>query len=66
MYCFYQIQAKGTPVVEARTVGDDMRHWKGKIFGPVCNKFKNKQTAKKFIEIAYESSIYEFIQIIGY
>jgi hypothetical protein len=47
-------------------VGDDMRHWKGKIFGPVCNKFKNKQTAKKFIEIAYESSIYEFIQIIGY
>mmetsp|Transcript_16803 Transcript_16803/g.25883 ORF Transcript_16803/g.25883 Transcript_16803/m.25883 type:complete len:114 (-) Transcript_16803:285-626(-) len=26
--------AKGEQVVEAKTVGDDLRHWKGKIFGP--------------------------------
>jgi len=24
-------------VVEAKVVGDDLRHWKGKIFGPVSN-----------------------------
>ena len=24
-------------VVEAKVIGDDLRHWKGKIFGPVSN-----------------------------
>ena len=24
-------------VVEAKVVGDDLRHWKGKVFGPVSN-----------------------------
>lgn len=24
-------------VVQAETVGNDMRHWKGKIFGPVSS-----------------------------
>ena len=28
-------QAKGEQVGEAKVVGDDLRHWKGKIFGPV-------------------------------
>ena len=27
-------QAKGEQVVEAKVVNDDIRHWKGKIFGP--------------------------------
>ena len=34
---FEFIQAKGEQVVEAKVVGDDLRHWKGKIFGPVSN-----------------------------
>ena len=29
------IQAKEQKVVEAKVLGDDIRHWKGKIFGPV-------------------------------
>ena len=24
-------------VVEAKVVGDDLRHWKGKVFGPVSH-----------------------------
>lgn len=31
------IQAKEQKVVEAKVLGDDIRHWKGKIFGPVSN-----------------------------
>ena len=31
-------QAKGEQVVEAKVVGDDLRHWKGKIFGPVSTR----------------------------
>jgi ubiquitin-protein ligase len=27
-------KAKGEQVVEAKVMGDDLRHWKGKIFGP--------------------------------
>ena len=27
-------KANGEKVVEAKVVGDDLRHWKGKIFGP--------------------------------
>lgn len=26
--------ANGEQVVEAKVIGDDLRHWKGKIFGP--------------------------------
>jgi len=30
-----QMKNSKGPTVEARIVGDDLRHWKGKIFGPV-------------------------------
>ena len=35
----------GQQVVEAKTVGDDIRHWKGKIFGPVSktNEIKGEK-----------------------
>lgn len=34
--CSYNfVQAKGEQVVEAKVIGDDLRHWRGKIFGPV-------------------------------
>ena len=34
-HSYSYVQAKGEQVVEAKVVGDDLRHWKGKIFGPV-------------------------------
>ena len=46
------IQAKGEQVVEARVMGDDLRHWKGKIFGPVSKNFKmNRESNKRNIII---------------
>ena len=27
-------KANGEKVVEAKVIGDDLRHWKGKVFGP--------------------------------
>ena len=45
---FVIIQAKGEQVVEAKVVGDDLRHWKGKIFGPV-SKFFGYQSCIAFI-----------------
>ena len=35
---FLFMQAKEQKVVEAKVFGDDIRHWKGKIFGPVSIK----------------------------
>ena len=35
-------KANGELVVEAKVMGDDLRHWKGKIFGPVSSNLNNK------------------------
>jgi ubiquitin-protein ligase len=29
-------------VVEAKVVGDDLRHWKGKVFGPVSRQLSQQ------------------------
>lgn len=31
----------------AKVVGDDLRHWKGKIFGPVSNNDAQKANQKR-------------------
>mmetsp|Transcript_38803 Transcript_38803/g.28109 ORF Transcript_38803/g.28109 Transcript_38803/m.28109 type:complete len:112 (-) Transcript_38803:381-716(-) len=34
-----QMKNSKGPTVEARIVGDDLRHWKGKIFGPMDTSY---------------------------